>query len=242
MKKTLFITSDVHSYYDILMDELNKAGYDYTNDSHIFVSLGDLLDRGDKPKECLEFVNSLPPERKILIRGNHEDLMEQAIRAKYFTHTDFYNGTAQTAQLVTGISLGTAPDHAVLFAMSDSKLYNDYINSCVDYAIVGNHVFVHGWIPCFDENGSTYYNDSNWENGNWGYARWLNGMAAWNNGIRLQGKTIFCGHWHTSWGHVGLHNELVERFDPFIDEGIVALDACCAYSHKLNVYKLEVED
>ena len=61
MKKTFFVTADVHSYYDILMDELKKTGYDYNNDSHIFVSLGDLLDRGDKPKECLEFVNSLPP-------------------------------------------------------------------------------------------------------------------------------------------------------------------------------------
>ena len=240
MKKTFFVTSDVHSYYDILMRELKKTGYDYNNDSHIFVSLGDLLDRGNKPKECLEFVNSLPPERKILIRGNHEDLMEQAIRAKYFTHTDFYNGTAQTAQLVTGISLGTAPDHAVLFAMSDNKLYNDYINSCVDYAIVGNHVFVHGWIPCFDEVGISY--DPNWEIGDWDSARWLNGMAAWAKGVKIPDKTIYCGHWHTSYGHQNIHGESEERFDPFLDEGIVALDACCAYSGTLNVYKIEVEE
>ena len=239
MKKTLFVTADVHSYYDILMDELKKTGYDYNNDSHIFVSLGDLLDRGNKPKECLEFVNSLSPERKILIRGNHEDLMEEAIRCKYFSNHDFYNGTAQTAQLVTGISLGNAPDHAVLFAMSDNKLYNDYINSCVDYAIVGNHVFVHGWIPCFDEFGTLSY-DPNWEIGDWDSARWLNGMATWAKGIRIPDKTIYCGHWHTSYGHQHLHEESEERFDPFLDKGIVALDACCAYSHTLNVYKIEL--
>ena len=29
MKKTFFVTSDVHSYYDILMGELKKTGYDY---------------------------------------------------------------------------------------------------------------------------------------------------------------------------------------------------------------------
>lgn len=241
MKKTLFVTADVHSYYDILMDELKKTGYDYNDNSHVFVSLGDLLDRGNKPKECLEFVNSLPPERKILIRGNHEDLMEEAIRCKYFSNHDFSNGTAQTAQLVTGISLNNAPDHAVLFAMSENKLYNDYINSCVDYAVVGDNVFVHGWIPCFDEFGTLSY-DSNWEIGNWDSARWLNGMAAWAKGIRIPDKTIYCGHWHTSYGHQHIHEESEERFDPFLDKGIVALDACCAYSHTLNVYKIEVEE
>lgn len=241
MKKTLFITSDVHSYYDILMEELNKAGYDYNNDSHIFVSLGDLLDRGDKPKECLEFVNSLPPEQKILIRGNHEDLMEDALRGVYFSAHDFHNGTAQTAAMLTGRLLNIDPDYKILFDMCEYEPYTEYVNSCVDYGIVGDNIFVHGWVPCFDNNHKMCIAE-NWETGDWATARWINGMSAWGDGARLKGKTIFCGHWHTSWGHTELHNETVERFDPFIDEGIVALDACCAYSHKLNVYKLEVED
>ena len=124
--------------------------------------------------------------------------------------------------------------------MSDNKLYNDYINSCVDYAIVANHVFVHGWIPCFDEVGISY--DPNWEIGDWDSARWLNGMAAWAKGVKIPDKTIYCGHWHTSYGHQNIHEESEERFDPFLDEGIVALDACCAYSGTLNVYKIEVEE
>ncbi len=84
----------------------------------------------------------------------------------------------------------------------------------------------------------------------------------WSNGIREEGKTIFCGHWHTSWGHAYLHNYGVEFvddnndptvlfpgtvwpfacFDPFIDDGIVAMDACTALSHQVNVVVREVTD
>jgi len=76
---TYFCVSDVHSFYDEMIEALDNAGFDIENPNHIFISLGDLLDRGPKPKECLEFVNRLPKNRKILIKGNHERLMEQCI-------------------------------------------------------------------------------------------------------------------------------------------------------------------
>ena len=72
---TYFVVSDVHSFYNEMMYALVKAGFDKDNKNHIFVSLGDLLDRGPDAVKCLEFVNSLPVERKILIKGNHERLM-----------------------------------------------------------------------------------------------------------------------------------------------------------------------
>lgn len=77
--KTYFIVADVHGFYDEMIKALNGARFDVNNPMHIFVSLGDLLDRGSKPLQCLRFVNSLPEDRKILIKGNHEDLMEEMI-------------------------------------------------------------------------------------------------------------------------------------------------------------------
>ena len=86
-------------------------------------------------------------------------------------------------------------------------------------------------------------------------------MDAWNQGVRVTvdndtaDKTIYCGHWHTSWGHHFLHNygrEFIDDeetfywdeedgkeppfacFDSFIDKGIVALDGCTALSGKVN--------
>lgn len=250
-----FIVADIHGFYRELMKALDQAGFDSENKDHTFVSLGDLLDRGRYPLQCLQFVNSL--KRKILIRGNHEDLLEELLKRKQFLQHDVQNGTA-----------GTVFDLTSLTDYSDwwgTKVFDDvannadlkkYLSSVVDYAEVGDNVFVHGWIPC--DTGAEYYRPSfykkieDWKGGNWNRARWYNGMEAWNQGMKIDGKTIFCGHWHTSWGNSKLHGSGVEwddpvhlrnaDFSPFIDDGIVALDSCCAYSHKINCYVLEVED
>ena len=80
-------------------------------------------------------------------------------------------------------------------------------------------------------------------------------MEAWHQGVKVDGKTIVCGHWHASFGHSKFHGDGVEfpnerstnpehrraNFDPFVDDGIIALDACTAYSHKVNCVVLEDE-
>ena len=77
--KKYFIVADIHSFYTEMIKALEEKGWDINNPDHIFVSLGDLLDRGNEPMECLKFVNSIPRDRKILIRGNHEDLIEECL-------------------------------------------------------------------------------------------------------------------------------------------------------------------
>lgn len=240
-----FIVSDVHSYFDIMKEALDRAGFDKDSPEHIFVSLGDLLDRGRQPRECLQFVNSL--ERKILIRGNHEDLMEEMIAIRYPRSHDLSNGTWYSA-----VDL-TKKDNVidVFESMKKDKDYNDYISSTVDYYEIKTSIFVHGWIPCFYwESFNGYRHDwsknTDWRNtSDWKPYRWLNGMEAWKNGIIEKNKTIFCGHWHTSFGNYRYHQSgdcefgNTADFGPFIDTGIVALDACTAYSKKINVFVLE---
>lgn len=239
-----FISADVHGYFDILKKALDEAGFDRNNPEHFFVSLGDLLDRGKQPRECLQFINSL--ERKILIRGNHEDLMEEMIAVHYPRTHDISNGTWYTAVDLTGKK--NVDD--ILIAMKDNEDYNKYINNTVDYYETKTGIFVHGWIPCLYWEGfsgvkkSWEYNP-NWRDTlNWKPYRWLNGMEAWRNGIIEKDKTIYCGHWHSSWGNSRYHGDGSEfgekaNFNPFIDNGIVALDACTAYSKKINVVVLE---
>lgn len=257
MKKTYFIVADVHGFFPQMQIALTNAGFDINNPNHIFVSCGDLLDRGKYPLECLKFVNKLHKNRKILICGNHEDLMESAIARCGFLSHDYHNGTVETAYAIAN-STGDAckDDTSVLLKMRINTEYNTYIHSLYDFYDDGKNVFVHGWIPCFNAWGERYYNEPNWQNGKWRAARWINGMEAWSNGIILEGKTIFCGHWHSSWGHHFLHKDGMEfpnerstnpehrraRFDPFIDKGIVALDACTAFSGQVNCYKIEVEE
>ncbi|MBO7696649.1 MAG: metallophosphoesterase [Methanobrevibacter sp.] len=241
---TYYIVSDVHGFFNILKEALDDAGFDKNNPGHIFVSLGDLLDRGKQPRECLQFVNSL--ERKILIRGNHEDLMEDMLDAGYPRAHDLHNGTYDT---IIDLKRNSIDDE--FEAMKNDKDYNDYISSIIDYFETKTAIFVHGWIPCFyweSWSGVSHEWSKNekWrEVHDWKPYRWLNGMEAWKSGIREKNKTIFCGHWHTSFGNYRYHQSgdcefgKTADFGPFIDTGIVALDACTSFSKKINVYVLE---
>lgn len=132
-----FIVADVHGFYNEMIEALEKEGFDKTNPNHTFVSLGDLLDRGEQPKECLKFVNSL--ERKILIVGNHELLMDEMAERGYPRDYDFKNGTLNTARILTN----TKPDE-ICSNMKDNELYQTYRKECKFYHEVGDHIFVHG--------------------------------------------------------------------------------------------------
>ena len=58
------------------------------------------------------------------------------------------------------------------------------------------------------------------------------------------GKTIVCGHWHTSYGHSKFEGKGTEfgkdaDFSPYIAPGIIALDACTARSGIVNYIVIE---
>lgn len=246
---------------------LRENGFDINDPDHIIVVLGDLLDRGPKSLECLQFVNNLPKSRKILIQGNHEDLLQSILRKKFLRMHDFTNGTVSSIFQIIGKKEGTISYDEAISLMINNQDWKTYYESCINYWEDNNNIFVHGWIPCdYQEVYGEVYDPcykENWRDGNWSDARWLNGMSCWDKGVRVPGKTIWCGHWHSSWGHCNLHNDGREflskietyyidpdtgkqmpyaRHDPFIDEGIIAMDACTASSKIVNCRKIEVED
>ena len=234
-----FCTADVHSFFDELMTALRKAGFDKNDPSHVFVHDGDLLDRGPDAVKCLDFVNSLP--RKILIKGNHEDLLEDILfKKKWFDYYDFSNGTVDTIAQISGITptkIDGFTQHVMIEECKNNEKLKKYLDSVVDYAEVGNHIFVHGWIPMRTQ-GHDPIIDGDWRHGDWEEARWLNGMQMWKNGQVPEGKTVVCGHWGTMWGHERYGDGFLSH-DMFIRDGIVALDATTVLSGKVNVYVFE---
>lgn len=265
--KKYFVTSDVHGYFDVLVKELNKCGWEQDNPDHIFVSCGDLLDRGEQPRECLQFVNKLPDDRKILIKGNHEILLQQAINRGALMYHDWTNGTGYTVYNLNGeynISQASGiKTYAYLLNVKDDPDYKDYYYNTCRYALLYNnenkYVFTHAWVSNeYTGQGSwerlkqccndfTDFDIKEWDN----IVIWENGMDKWNRGFKVdENAQVVCGHFHTSWGHANLRNlgvefseyadsGIEEHFEPFIDDGIIALDACCAWTNKLNVYVIE---
>lgn len=251
-----FVSSDIHGFYTEYKQALDDAGFDINNPKHGLIICGDLFDRGKEANKLLEFLLSIPDDRLVLIRGNHEDLLDdciEQIKAKHdisFHHIS--NGTLGTVRQLTGTM---RPDFAELdgiAAKSNLAKYYTLIGTARDYAECvkdGKHyIFVHGWIPLNTFDGVYKYNPD-WRTASeeeWEEARWLNGMDM--NHLKLQSKDdiIYCGHWHTSYGHHNYGKGCSEfgddaDFSIYYNDGIIALDACTAYSHKVNIEIFEGE-
>ena len=108
-----------------------------------------------------------------------------------------------------------------------------------------HYVFTHGWIPSIPNRDKSYSYISSWREADreqWNRARWFNGMDAAQTAD--ENKTIVCGHWHTSYGHSKYEHKGTEfgedaDFSPYYGPGIIAIDACTAFSGKVNCLVIE---
>lgn len=236
-----FVSSDIHGFFNEWQNALTDKGFDLNNPEHKIILCGDLFDRGNQPKEIIDFVLK-HKDKVILIRGNHEDLMEQMIERDFSDYGDLCNGTAQTI-------VDLYPEWQIsefdLKKIAKATRLQEVLDMCIDYYETKNYIFVHGWIPIIE---NCYLYDSNWRTARkecWEKARWTNPVEMFRYEIYEPNKTIICGHWHCSalW-HKQNPDEYEEfgdkaNFEPFITKNMIAIDACTAYSHKVNVVVLE---
>lgn len=249
-----FVASDIHSFFNIFYTELLDKGFEIDNPEHKLVVCGDLFDRGDQTVELFEFIKGLRgQDRLIYVRGNHESLLFDCMReimcGRIPSSHHIHNGTIKTICQFCGENEWIIYDPTWRKKICDvMQPVLDFIDeNCVDYAEIGDYVFVHGWIPCYQ--GLDDFRNATAED--WERARWENGMEMWmNRHCREMGKIIVCGHWNCSWGwsHVRLERkefpnksraDWKKSFEPFVDDGIIAIDACTAYSGLCNVIVLE---
>lgn len=242
--KKYFITSDIHSFFSEFKLALDKIGFEVDNTEHVLIICGDLFDRGTQAKELLNFLVSLQNKnRLILIRGNHEDLLEDCLgELEWKTFISQYHWTNGTLDTIAQLTETNKYDLVCGIYNFDSiwkklEQYHELIWKAKNYYEIDNYIFVHGWIPHIRK----YENLIKCSEEEWKKARWANGMQEWKNGWKLKNKTIVCGHWHTSFGNYHYHNkgsgefEKDSDFNPFIDKGIIALDACTSYTKKVNI-------
>ena len=254
---TYFVSSDIHSAYSIWMEALKKAGFDKNKYSHKIVVCGDLFDRMDGTVQTYEFVKEMARQgRLIYVRGNHEDLlfdcMSEIYKGRVPRSHHFHNGTVKTICQFCGENewIVYDPTWRDKICKTMQPVLDFLTDNCVDYDEIGNYVLVHGWVPC--QEGLDDFRDATSED--WERARWDNGMEMWRNPkCRVDGKTVICGHFHCSWGWSHIRQKRKEfpqinqkgweeSFEPFIDDGIMAIDACTAYSNICNVIVIEEDD
>lgn len=278
--KKYFCVSDIHSFYTELITALHKNGFDENNQDHVLVVLGDVFDRGTETLQVYHFLRSLPKDRLILIRGNHE-LLYLDLLTKHFPESyDFSNGTVRTFCAIAGFDeevlqlyywykqarienkepyeYSSKPQEywkqiQETVAMSDVTKWlqsDDWVN----YFETDKYIMVHSWIPFKQVVRDYYYIESlgyrddwrnatsvEWEDAMWG-CPWSKAKEGWNQ----TGKTIVCGHWHTSDFFNNLTKQRKGKYECPIFKSkkykLIGLDACTVMSHKVNVLVLNEDE
>lgn len=253
MKKKFFVVSDIHSFYTPLKKVLDEKGFDPNNENHWLIVCGDAFDRGYESEEVLRFIMSL--ERKILVKGNHDTLLEECCLREFPYRHDYSNGTVRTINDIGGAGEGKSFDECCEITWNKLARYRELL---VSYFETQNYIFVHSWIPTHKKSKphptdkwTTLITDEwmeGWreaDNDEWGEAMWGNPFDKAQDGLNQTGKTIVFGHFHTSWAYSKDEgtSEFGEdaKFDIYYGEDYIGLDACTAYTGQVNVLVLEDE-
>lgn len=245
-----YVISDVHGFYDEMKAALDEARFDPNDENSWLILCGDACDRGSQPEEVMDYLMSLP--RKVLIKGNHEDLIRDCMQRGYAEAHDYSNGTVNTILKLGGAEYGRS--FAGCCIVAEEKL-QPFLDSMVNYFETEHYIFVHSWIPLTNNYmvplyylsaGKLEFNP-NWRDAyqyEWEDARWGNPFKLAKAGL-LPDKTLVFGHFHTSWPRCVYEgkpqNGEGSDFSIYYGDGYIGIDACTAYSKKVNVLVIEDE-
>ena len=249
-----FVCSDIHSFYTPFKKALDEKGFDPNNEDHWLIVCGDCFDRGPDSGLLLKFLMQL--ERKIIVKGNHDILLEELCMREFPYSYDISNGTMATIQDLGDMGMGYPFDECCQRTWNKTAAYR---NLLVNYFETQNYIFVHSWIPTnviYDETankpwgqvGKTYTYMEDWRNANdseWEVAMWGNPFEMAEQGLLPDKKLIF-GHFHTSFPRAkyegGEEFGSEANFDIYYGDGYIAIDGCVAeYNGQINILKIEDE-
>ena len=235
-KKKLFVISDVHGHYGLLKEALDKAGFDENNEDHLLVGCGDYFDRGNENAEVLQFLEA--QKHKVLLCGNHEDLLLNLLITRKFLPHNAINGTASTLANIFG-EFSIAPvTYAVRFKNKEETVLRlrKFIFGTVNYFETENYVFVHGWIP---ENVKSAEELAKASDKHWEKARWIKWIDKYNGKKPLKDKTLVCGHYPTFCAAALNKSLALSESGIFYGNGLIAIDAGTFDTKKINILVLE---
>lgn len=132
MKQRRIVIGDVHGCYLTLQKLLVEEVKLTSNDFVYF--LGDLIDRGPRVKQTVDFVVELWEDGKALaIRGNHEDMLLNSLVDPFALINWEYNGCQSTLQSFNVNHPADIPSY-----------YIHFFESMPFYIELENYVLVHG--------------------------------------------------------------------------------------------------
>ncbi|MBE6727965.1 MAG: hypothetical protein E7562_04895 [Ruminococcaceae bacterium] len=242
-KKKLFVVSDIHGYCTLLKNELDKVGFDRNNEDHLLICCGDYFDRGPENLQVLKFIELV--KNKVILRGNHEDMLLEIFDTGRIKDHNYINGTVETLVEFFGKYAIDTTLNEIDFSGKSRILdrVSDFIYETADFFETKNYVFTHGWLPTVINEGKPCI-DKNWRNASrekWLKARWTKWTDMYENCDRLADKTIVCGHVPSFYASKFDKSRDKYNSDVFYGKGIYVVDAGTFTSANINVLALEDE-
>jgi len=179
-KENYFVVGDVHGCFD----QLTKLLTYHKPETEQLVFLGDYVDRGPQSKQVLDLVMEKHAKGAWCLKGNHEDLLERALRNlsnPNFSHVDYQlwlkNGGDKT---VDSFELGDWYTHDEVYAALSA--YKPFLNQLDYYKETDHLVFVHAGVDLFADDWRTEYDEMLWV------------RDVFHNTPNNTGKTVVFGH------------------------------------------------
>ncbi len=233
-----YIISDIHSYFDEMIESLKKAGYEKKNKQHHLIVIGDLFDRGPKTREVLEYLYQLHLDGQCsIVLGNHDIFLLELVE-KLYDKTKFnikHNGHGETLRHLSGIEpTDDNLEEVRRKVIKDYPYLYDFISSFPLFLEINDYIFVHGGI---DGSNQSWRTTTTRRDFVWNKERLL---------PRIPNKTVVCGHTRVatireeSKDYKKVFKRDKSLFDIMKLEGKIMIDRYVEISKELNVLILDL--
>ena len=147
-----FVFGDCHGDYIALLTGLNEAHYNPQDPTHQIIGLGDYFGRAEREtsdslnvwRYLTSFIHVNPP---ILLKGNHELILENMIKRRYPIYTDISNGEHKTIASISGLPLSEVVYNPAAFNTEEVKKFYDWLKGLPYYYKTKSSTFTHAWLP-----------------------------------------------------------------------------------------------
>ncbi len=154
----VYAIGDIHGRIDLLMRLMDTIvddnGTRKSVRNQVLIFLGDYIDRGPESSRVIDFlVNHIPSQFKvILLKGNHEQMMLEAIKNKQALPTWFHNGGKATLY-----SYGIDPEKYIFKQGATQILgellkeqmplkHKEFFQNLELNTVIGDYFFVHAGV------------------------------------------------------------------------------------------------
>lgn len=119
MMRSVYVISDLHGYYDLFMKLLDKISF---NEYDLLYILGDVCDRGPDSLKILFYIQE--HDNIILLKGNHEYMMQEALY--YGVYYDDFDYPSRAFNLWLANGGDTTMENIRCYLQKDKIRYEDY--------------------------------------------------------------------------------------------------------------------